>query len=112
MLYVDLTDDSVMHKETYWNQVVKAHFDSQAGDEEDRWRTLREDFKMTTEEEFFEEYNGLNHHEARSLVLIVTLPMIVRTHSVAVRVMKDIISIRVPTLYKLDLGLPLDVEDS
>jgi hypothetical protein len=38
--------------------------------------------------------------------------MIVRTHSVAIRVMKDIISIRVPTLYKLDMGLPIEIEDT
>jgi hypothetical protein len=49
-----------MHKEQYWNKMVRAHFDSQAGDEQDRWLALRDSFKMITEDEFFEEYNGLN----------------------------------------------------
>lgn len=54
----------------------------------------------------FEEYDGLNADEAKHLVLIVTLPLLVRGHSVNLRVLDDVLTLKVPNMYKLQLGLP------
>jgi hypothetical protein len=43
-------------------------------------------------------------------VLVVSLPLLVRGHSVSVKLLEDIISLRVPNLYKLQLGLPKKIE--
>lgn len=48
-----------------------------------------------------EEYDGINHHEAKQFVLVISLPLLVRGHAVSVKVLEDIVSIRVPNLYKL-----------
>lgn len=58
----------------------------------------------------FEEYDGINHEQAKQFVFVVSLPLLVRGHAVSVKVLEDIVSIRVPTLYKLQLGLPKQVE--
>jgi PIH1 CS-like domain len=56
-----------------------------------------------------EEYDGMNHEEAKYLVLLVTLPMLVRGHAIQIKVLDDIITLRVPNLYRLNLGLPCSV---
>lgn len=59
-----------------------------------------------------EAYDGLNHAECTGLVLQVRLPMLVRGHAILTRVFQDIMSMRVPNLYKLQLGLPISVDES
>ena len=76
-------------------------FEEQAGDEQDRWETLTKSLKLKQELDVFEEYDGLNHEDAKLFVLVVSLPLLVRGHAVSVRVLDDIVSIRVPNLYKL-----------
>ena len=56
-----------------------------------------------------EEYDGMNHEDAKFLVLVVSLPLLVRGHAVQTRVMDDIVSLRVPNLYRITLGLPCSV---
>ena len=80
------------------------------GDDEDRWNTLRENFKLKQELNVFEEFDGLNHEQAKHVVLVVTLPLMVRGNSVQVRILDDIIMLRVPNLYKLQLSFPVAVD--
>ena len=61
-------------------------------------------------EDSFEEYDGINHEQAKQFVFVLSLPLLVRGHAVSVKILEDIISIRVPNLYKLQLGLPKQVE--
>jgi len=51
----------------------------------------------------------MNHEQAQQLVMQVSLPMLVRGHAIQTRVMDDILSIRVPNLYRVTLGLPCSV---
>ena len=44
------------------------------------------------------------------MVLVVNLPMLVRGHSVILQMLDDVITLRVPNLYKLQLCLPSAVE--
>ena len=65
---------------------------------------------LETKDEEFEEFNGLNHDKAKGLVFIVSLPVLVRSHAINMRVSDDILSLRVPNIYKLELGLPTTVQ--
>lgn len=60
--------------------------------------------------EIFEEFDGLNHTDAHYVVLLVSLPMLVRGHSVILQALDDVLTVRVPNLYKLQLCLPSAVE--
>lgn len=53
----------------------------------------------------------MNHGEAKAFVLVVHLPLLVRGHSVVTRVLDDIISVRVPNIYRVQLGLPLSIHE-
>ena len=44
------------------------------------------------------------------MVLVVNLPLLVRGHSVQMRAYLDILQLRVPQLYKLQLSLPKEIE--
>ena len=44
------------------------------------------------------------------MVLLVTLPLLMRGSSVHMRAYDDIFSLRVPNLYKLQLSLPVAIE--
>ena len=90
----------MMTKE-YWTKLIDDQFEQKAGDENDRWNTLRESFAPKQEYEIFEEFDGLNHQEAHFMVLVVNLPMLVRGHSVTLQMLDDVITLRVPNLYKL-----------
>ena len=48
----------------YWTKVIEDKFELIAGDEADRWNTLREKFSLDQEYEIFEEFDGLNHADA------------------------------------------------
>ena len=45
------------------------------------------------------------------MVLLVSLPLMVRGNSVQMRIMNDIFQLRVPNIYKLQLSLPVPVEN-
>ena len=51
--------------------------------------------------EIFEEFDGLNHQDAHFAVLLVSLPMLVRGHAVMLRALDEVLTVRVPNLYKL-----------
>jgi hypothetical protein len=70
---------------------------------------LQETFQIKTQLDVCEEFDGLNHEEALNFVLVIDLPMLVRGHSISTRVLDDIISMRVTSLYKFYLGLPRSV---
>ena len=45
-IYYDMkSDDSILTRE-YWNGIIDTAFNEQAGDEEDRWNELRDNFKL------------------------------------------------------------------
>ena len=56
-----------------------------------------------------EEFDGLNSEDANQLILVVSLPLLVRGHAVQTKLYDDIITLRVPNLYRLTLGLPCSV---
>lgn len=51
----------------------------------------------------------MNSDKATYLVMQVSFPLLVRGHSIQTRVLEDILSIRVPNLYRVTLGLPCSV---
>lgn len=53
-----------------------------AGDEEDRWNTLKDNFTLQETEGGLEEFDGVNHDEAKNFILVVHLPMLMRGHAV------------------------------
>ena len=93
----------------FWLQQIDQAFEEAAGDEKDRWTSLQETFQIKTQLDVCEEFDGVNHEEALSFVLVIDLPMLVRGHSISTRVLDDIISMRVTNLYKFQLGLPRSV---
>ena len=63
-LYYDLEGDESLMTQEYWTKVIEDKFELIAGDEADRWNTLREKFSLDQEYEIFEEFDGLNHADA------------------------------------------------
>jgi len=110
-LYCDLKGEAQYLQKEYWtNYLDKMVEEKGAGDEADRWNTLLENFTMEQQYEVFEEYDGLNAGLAKHLILVVALPLLVRGHSIQVQLVDDIMCLRVPNLYKLQLGLPANVD--
>ena len=97
----------------FWDKLVqemiKRSEETGVGDAKDRLDTLAETFRLPTSEGDVEEFDGVNHEQARRLVFVVSLPVIMRGHAIQVKVSEDLLIIRVPTLYKLSLGLPSSV---
>ena len=81
--------------------LISEKFEQEVGDEQDRWETLKSNLRLNQEQDVFEEYDGLNHEMAKQFILVVTLPLLVRGHAVTVKALEDIVSLRVPNLYKL-----------
>ena len=81
--------------------LISEKFEQEVGDEQDRWETLKSNLRLNEEQDVFEEYDGLNHEMAKQFILVVTLPLLVRGHAVTVKALEDIVSLRVPNLYKL-----------
>ena len=52
----------------------------------------------------------MNHEGSKHMVILVTLPLLVRGAAVQMRVLDDLFSLRVPNLYKLQLSLPVAIE--
>lgn len=108
--YCDMEGDPHLLTKSYWLRFIQSKFESQAGDENDRWETLRKEINLTEVPDSLEEYDGINHECAKQFILVISLPLLVRGHSFSVKVLEDIVSIRVPNLYKLQLGLPRKIE--
>ena len=104
-----------IYSPAHWHELIKTLIEKSdeigVGDSKDRLNTLAETFSLPTEESIFEEFDGLNHEDAQHLVLLVNLPVIMRGHSIQLKYSRELLSIRVPTLYNLALGFPTDVED-
>jgi hypothetical protein len=57
-----------------------------------------------------EEFDGMNHEDVYKLLLVFSLTVIMRGHSIQLKLSPDLISVRLPNLYALRLGLPRTVE--
>jgi hypothetical protein len=79
------------------------------GELSDRYQTLSDNFSLPLQEDIVEEFDGLNHEVSDKLVFVVALPILQKSHAIQVKVASDLIQIRVPNLYKLELGLPTNV---
>lgn len=64
---------------------------------------------MPQQLDVLEEFDGMNSDSATTLVLVVSFPLLVRGHAIQTKVYDDIITMRVPNLYRLTLGLPCSV---
>jgi hypothetical protein len=53
----------------------------------------------------------LNHEGGKNLILVVHLPMLMRGHAIQTQVKDEFLKLRVPNLYKLELGLPVETEE-
>lgn len=45
------------------------------------------------------------------MVLVVHLPTLMRGHAIQTQIKEEFLKLRVPNLYKLELGLPVDAEE-
>ena len=82
-LYYGLGDDSdKLMTQEYWLRIIQEQFEQKVGDEEERWSELRESFDLEQTLNEFEEFDGLNHEGAKYMILLVTLPILVRGNSV------------------------------
>ena len=93
----------------HWTKMIEKQFEEAAGDEQDRWTTLIKQFRVNQQADVFEEYDGVNNESANQLILVISFPLLVRGHAIQTRVHDDIITVRVPNLYKLTLGLPCSI---
>lgn len=110
-LFVDLEGRKEYESGEYWRTKLEEEAEMYAGDEADRWASLSETFSLNTDGGKFEEYDGLNHDGAKNLVLLVHLPMLMRGHAIQTQIKDEFLKLRVPNLYKLELGLPVDAEE-
>jgi len=72
---------------------------------------LGETYTLQAEGGKLEEYDGLNHEGSKNLILVVHLPMLMRGHAIQTQVKEEFLKLRVPNLYKLELGLPVEAEE-
>lgn len=108
------TDTNVLGKlETveFWDKMITELINRSeehgVGDSKDRLDTLASAFRLPTQADIIEEFDGLNHEDARKLIFVVSLPVIMRGHAIQLKVAPEIVHIRVPNLYTLPLGLPV-----
>ena len=80
------------------------------GDAKDRLDTLAKGFRLPVEEGIVEEFDGANHEEAEKLIFVVALPVIMRGHAIQLKTSSELLSLRVPNLYNLQLGLPSQID--
>ena len=57
-----------------------------------------------------EEFDGMNHEDAYKFIFVVSLPVIMRGHSIQLKVSDELLNVRVPNLYALRLGLPRTID--
>ena len=100
-----------MENAEFWQSMIidmiKKSDETGVGDSKDRFNTLAEQFALPTEQDLVEEFDGTNHELASKLVFVISLPILKHTQALQLRVSSDIIALRVPFLYKLELGLPI-----
>lgn len=82
------------------------------GDSKDRMETLTSNFRLPVQPDHIEEFDGLNHEEARRFVFVISLPIIMRAHAIQLKISQDLLHVRVPNLYNLALGLPMACHNS
>lgn len=111
-IYCHMSAREEVMEADYWTRMIEDQFDKAAGDEADRWNFLQENFKPDKMLFGFEEFDGLNNSEAHYLVLMVSLPMLMRGHAIQTRILEDIVALRVPNLYKLTLSLPGNIREN
>ena len=80
------------------------------GDAKDRLDTLAKAFRLPVEDGIVEEFDGANHEEAQKLIFVVALPVIMRGHAIQLKTSSELLSLRVPNLYNLQLGLPSQID--
>jgi hypothetical protein len=99
-----------MQETEFWHglieQMVQRSDEAGVGDSQDRLQTLADKFKLPVQDDVVEEFDGLNHEEAHGLVFVVALPILKHAQALKVEIGPDLLSIRVPNLYLLELGLP------
>ncbi|CDW72984.1 protein kinase domain protein [Stylonychia lemnae] len=102
-------------QEDFWNnmvnELVRKSDESGVGDSQDRFNTLAQTFRLPEEVDLVEEFDGTNHELAQKLVFVISLPILKHAKVLQVRVSNEVVAIRVPHLYKLELGLPIQVDN-
>ena len=98
--------------EQYLQRLIKDAFDNDcAGDDNDRWSYLLDNFQLKQQFDVFEEYDGLNTDDSHGIVLTINLPLLTRGHAIQCHLLNSkFLQIHVPTLYHLALALPFEVE--
>ena len=93
-------------------QMIKQSAAVGVGDLQDRQSTLAAQFELPTQAGIVEEFDGVNHQEAVKLVFVISLPLLVRSYAIKLQFARESLSVRVPNIYNLQLGLPVAVVTS
>ena len=118
VMYCVLNDDpNVLQRfdrAEFWdkliNEMIKRSEEVGVGDVKERHDTLAASFRLPVDPDTVEEFDGVNHEEAHKLIFLVSLPVIMRGHSVKLQLSPDLMHVRVPNLYSLKLGLPRTID--
>jgi len=89
-LYCVLSEDRTVVEKfdtvEFWDrlvqEMVKRSEETGVGDVKDRLDTLAASFRLPTQEDAVEEFDGVNHEEACRFVFVVSLPVIMRGHAI------------------------------
>jgi hypothetical protein len=92
------------------NEMLRRSEEVGVGDVKERHDTLANSFRLPVDPDTVEEFDGANHEDAHKLIFLVSLPVIMRGHSIQLKLSTDLLKIRVPTMYSLKLGLPNTVD--
>jgi hypothetical protein len=92
--------------------MIKRSEEIGVGDVKDRIETLASQFRLPQDEGTVEEFDGLNHEEAHKLIFVVSLPVIMRGHAIQLRIGPELLNMRVPNLYSLQLSIPRVIDAS
>jgi hypothetical protein len=95
-LYVNICSKEDLSDPVYWEHFTKQRMEDPASvsqTAEAALNVLRNEFELPTEEEVFEEFDGINQDEARAFVLVVNLPVLVRSHALDVRLNEDFVKV-------------------
>ena len=90
LLYCVLNNEknvlSRFDKAEFWDKLVgemlKRSEENGVGDLKDRQETLAQSFRLPIDPDTVEEFDGMNHEEAYKLIFVVSLPVIMRGHSI------------------------------
>ena len=64
------------------NEMLKRSEEIGVGDVKERHETLAAGFRLPVDPDTVEEFDGANHEEAHKLIFVVSLPVIMRGHSI------------------------------